>query len=135
MAAAIVAEAPAPPGMAIYAGETTVTVTGGGRGGRNQELALAAGIALTGVDDVVVAAVGTDGRDGPTDAAGGIGDGETVPRAAAAGFDGAACLADNDSHRLLAATGDLVVTGPTGTNVGDLVVLYRSPRRPPPELA
>ncbi len=126
VAVEIVAAAPAGHGVAIYAGETTVTVTGNGRGGRNQELALAAGIALAGIDDVVVASVGTDGRDGPTDAAGGIGDGNTVARAQAAGFDAAACLADNDSHRLLAATGDLVVTGPTGTNVGDLVVVYRA---------
>ncbi len=126
VAQAIVARAPAEPGVAIYAGETTVTVTGTGRGGRNQELALAAGIALAGTADVVVAAVGTDGRDGPTDAAGGFGDGKTVVRAAAAGLDAAACLAGNDSHRLLAATGDVVVTGPTGTNVGDLVVVYRS---------
>lgn len=128
VAAEIVADAPAGHGMAIYAGETTVTVTGRGRGGRNQELALAAGIALVGIDDVVVASVGTDGRDGPTDAAGGIGDGHTMARAVAAGFDAASCLADNDSHRLLAATRDLVVTGPTGTNVGDLVVVYRSAR-------
>lgn len=120
----IVAAPPDAPGIAIYAGETTVTVTGGGRGGRNQELALAAGIALAGNDDVVVAAVGTDGRDGPTDAAGAFGDGGTVARAAAAGFDANACLAENDSNGLLAATGDLVVTGPTGTNVGDLIVVY-----------
>ncbi|MBT8250959.1 MAG: glycerate kinase, partial [Acidimicrobiia bacterium] len=122
----IISAAPANPGMAIYAGETTVTVTGTGRGGRNQELALAAGIALGGIDDVVVASVGTDGRDGLTDAAGAFGDGGTVARAAAVGLDAAACLADNDSNRLLEATGDLVITGPTGTNVGDLVVVYRS---------
>ncbi len=128
----LVSAAPHGHGMAIYAGETTVTVSGGGRGGRNQELALAAGIAMNGVDDLVVAAVGTDGRDGPTPAAGGIGDGNTVARADAAGLDAAASLADNDSYRLLAATGDLVVTGTTGTNVGDLVVVYRSPAAPSP---
>lgn len=126
VAAEIVAEAPDAHGMAIYAGETTVTVAGQGRGGRNQELALAAGIALAGVDDLVVASVGTDGRDGPTDASGGIGDGNTMARAGAAGLDAVAFLADNDSHRLLAATGDLVITGPTGTNVGDLTVVYRA---------
>lgn len=122
----IIAAAPDKCGMAIYAGETTVTVTGSGRGGRNQELALAAGITLAGIDDMVVASVGTDGRDGPTDAAGGFGDGGTMARAAAVGFDAPACLADNDSNRLLEATGDLIITGPTGTNVGDLVVVYRS---------
>ncbi len=122
----IISEAPHDRGVAIYAGETTVTVAGSGRGGRNQELALAAGIALAGIDDLVVASVGTDGRDGPTDAAGGFGDGDTITRASAAGLDAAACLADNDSYRVLEATGDLVVTGPTGTNVGDLVIVYRS---------
>jgi hydroxypyruvate reductase len=105
--------------IVVYAGETTVTVTGEGRGGRNQEAALAAAAVIAGTDAILLAA-GSDGIDGPTDAAGAVVDGETIARAAAQGLDAMAALADNDSHRLLAATGDLIVTGPTGTNVGDL---------------
>lgn len=114
--------------LLVFAGETTVTVTGDGTGGRNQELALAAGIALEGHPGAVVASFGTDGIDGPTPAAGAIGDGHTVQRARAAGIDPHDALARNDSHPLLAATGDLLITGPTGTNVGDVVVAFRSPR-------
>jgi glycerate-2-kinase len=103
----------------VYAGETTVTVAGRGRGGRNQQAALAAAIAVEG-RPVTFLAAGTDGIDGPTDAAGGLVDGTTVERGAAAGLDARSFLADNDAHTFLAATGDLVVTGPTGTNVADL---------------
>jgi glycerate 2-kinase len=110
----------------VYAGETTVTVAGDGSGGRNQELALAAGIALEGDADGVVASFATDGVDGPTTAAGGIGDGWTVERAETAGRDPRDALARNDSHTIMAETGDLLVTGPTGTNVGDVVIVLRS---------
>jgi glycerate-2-kinase len=106
----------------VWAGETTVTVTGKGVGGRNQELALAAGIALAGREDVLVASFGTDGIDGPTDAAGGIGDGGTVARGAAAGRDAVAALGDNDALPYLEASGDLLRCGATGTNVGDVIV-------------
>ena len=112
--------------MLLYAGETTVTVTGSGRGGRNQELALAAGIVLsTDGGEGLVASFGTDGIDGPTDAAGGIGDPGTVARGAAHGMDAVAALGDNDAGTYLEACGDLLRCGPTGTNVGDLVLAYR----------
>ena len=118
-----------PPGAALaFGGETTVTIRGTGRGGRNQELALrvalsAAARGLSG--DWAFLAGGTDGRDGPTEAAGGLVDPGTPARIAAAGLDGAALLADNDSNRALAVAGDLLVTGATGTNVADLAVLVR----------
>ncbi len=119
----------APGEMVIFAGETTVTVTGEGKGGRNQEVALAAGIALA--DDPVgalVASFATDGVDGPTDAAGGIGDTGTVRRGLALGLDAAGSLDGNDAYSYLAASGDLLSCGPTGTNVGDVMIAYR-PRR------
>lgn len=112
--------------MFVYAGETTVTVRGSGLGGRNQELALAAAIALDGSDDIVVLSIGTDGIDGPTPAAGAFGDGTTVARGREVELDAADHLDRNDSHSFLRAIGDTVVCGPTGTNVGDLVVVYRS---------
>jgi hydroxypyruvate reductase len=116
------------PSMLIAAGETTVRVSGSGVGGRNQELALAAGIALEGEEGRLVASLGTDGVDGPTNAAGGIGDGATVARGGRRGEDARIALADHDSNRYLAATGDLLHTGPTGTNVGDVVVVSVRPR-------
>lgn len=106
----------------VAAGETTVTVRGDGRGGRNQELALGAALALAGEDGVVLGSVGTDGIDGPTDAAGALVDGTTTDRALALGLDPADVLARNDAHTLLGAVGDLIVTGPTGTNVMDVQV-------------
>ena len=115
--------------MLVCAGETTVSVAGTGRGGRNQELALAAGIALEDrPEGVLVVSFATDGVDGPTDGAGGIGDPGTVARGRARGLSAAAALDANDSHTYLTATGDLLRCGPTGTNVGDLVLAYR-PRR------
>jgi glycerate-2-kinase len=108
----------------IGGGETTVRVVAGGSGGRSQHLALAAAIAMAGRPGVLLAA-GTDGIDGPTDAAGACVDGGTMARARTHGFDAHATLAATDSHRLLAATGDLLRTGPTGTNVADLVVALR----------
>lgn len=106
----------------LWGGETTVTVRGHGRGGRNQELALAAALALQAHPGVVVGSMGTDGRDGPTDAAGAVVDGATVERGREAGLDARRHLDDNDSHRFLSSTGDLLVTGPTGTNVNDVMV-------------
>jgi glycerate-2-kinase len=118
-------EAPRDRPVAVVAGgETTVCVVPGRRGGRSQHLALAAALALEGRPGVLLAA-GTDGVDGVTDAAGACVDGGTVSRARGCGLDGAAALAETDSNALLAATGDLVRTGPTGTNVADLVVALR----------
>ena len=114
-----------PRACAIAGGETTVTVRGTGLGGRNQEFALAAGIALDGVADALVLSGGTDGTDGPTDAAGGIGDSTTLARARAAGIDTADCLARNDSYHCLKQLGDLLMTGPTNTNVMDVVILLK----------
>jgi glycerate-2-kinase len=111
----------------LLGGETTVTVRGSGTGGRNQELALALAIELAGRDGIVAASLGTDGTDGPTDAAGGMVDGETVARGAANGLDAHDFLARNDAHPYLRATGDLLVTGPTGTNVCDVVLILISP--------
>ncbi len=111
------------PAAIIAGGETTVTIKGQGRGGRNQEFALSAAIQLEGVDDVTIMALATDGTDGPTDGAGAIVDGTTVERARAIGLDPRTALADNDSYQFFQKLGDLVVTGPTNTNVDDLYVI------------
>jgi len=108
----------------VFAGETTVTVTGSGKGGRNQEAALAAAIEIDG-RPITFLAGGTDGIDGPTDAAGGIVDGGTIDRGRSAGIDALTALQNNDANTYLDATGDLVVTGPTGTNVADLWLVKR----------
>jgi hydroxypyruvate reductase len=115
----------APPLCLLAGGETTVTVRGDGQGGRNQELAVAAGLALDGFPvPAVVASLATDGVDGASDAAGGIADDTTVSRAAALGLAPAtAFLAASDTRNYLGPLGDLLVTGPTGTNVVDLVIL------------
>ncbi|MBI2218570.1 MAG: glycerate kinase [Candidatus Rokubacteria bacterium] len=116
-----------PPRTCLVAGgETTVTVRGMGCGGRCQELALAAALDIQGRQDIVVLAVGTDGTDGPTDAAGAVVDGSTAERAARAGLEAHARLADNDSHAVLGASGDLIVTGPTGTNLLDIYLVLRA---------
>ncbi|MEP6593909.1 MAG: DUF4147 domain-containing protein, partial [Acidobacteriota bacterium] len=107
----------------IGSGETTVRVTGTGLGGRNQEFALAAMPVLAGEAGVVLASAGTDGIDGPTDAAGAVIDGSSAARAAAAGVDPLAALADNASYGVFQSLGDLIVWGPTGTNVGDVHVM------------
>ncbi|MBN1286232.1 MAG: glycerate kinase [Anaerolineae bacterium] len=113
------------PACLIAGGETTVTLHGAGRGGRNQEMALAAAPRLDGLgEDVMVIALATDGTDGPTDAAGGIADGTTLTRARAAGLDLWAHLANNDSYHFLQRLGDLIVTGPTNTNVNDLIFVF-----------
>ena len=107
----------------ILGGETVVHLTGDGLGGRNQELALGAAGGIAGMSDTLIFSIGSDGTDGPTDAAGGWVDGETVNRLTAKGF----CLDDvlrrNDSYHALKAIGGLIITGPTGTNVNDLTVL------------
>jgi hydroxypyruvate reductase len=108
----------------VLGGETTVTVRGQGTGGRNQELALSAAFALSEVPDVLLASIGTDGSDGPTDAAGAWVDGTTVARARALGRDPGADLADNNSYALFDALGDLIRTGPTNTNVNDVMLLF-----------
>lgn len=112
------------PVCVVSSGETTVRVTGSGRGGRNQEFALAAAGELAAFGPAAcLASVGTDGIDGPTDAAGAFADGATLDRARRAGLDPDTFLRDNDSYAFFEALGDLFVTGPTGTNVGDLQVL------------
>ena len=103
----------------ILGGETVVRLTGNGKGGRNQELALAAAAEIAGTENIVVFSVGSDGTDGPTDAAGGLADGGTVKRLAAAGKTVADVLQNNDAYHALRDTGDLIITGPTGTNVND----------------
>ena len=113
------------PGVTVFAGETTVKVTGRGRGGRNQEAALAAARELVGDPKTIFATMGTDGIDGPTGAAGAIVDGRTVSRGVQLGLDVNRYLAENDSGTFLEATGDLLVTGPTGTNVGDVWVVMK----------
>jgi glycerate 2-kinase len=112
-----------PPACIIGSGETTVTIQGTGKGGRNQELALAAALSLQGMDHVAFLSGGTDGTDGPTDAAGGIVDGDTTARCRTAGYQPERALIDNDSYHCLQSAGDLLMTGPTGTNVMDIQIL------------
>lgn len=111
------------PSAVIAGGETTVVVTGNGKGGRNQEISLSAGLKLTGSEGVVVASLATDGVDGPTDAAGAIIDGKTMRRATALGLSGHEFIANNDSYSFFEKLGDLIFTGPTGTNVNDVSVV------------
>ena len=113
---------PKPAGI-IAGGETTVTVTGKGLGGRNQEIALAAMQNLKGMNGVVVASLSTDGVDGPTDAAGAIADERTLDRAAKMGLTPEKYLAQNDSYYFFSKLSDLIFTGPTGTNVNDVSVI------------
>ena len=123
--------AAAPPGTAlIYGGETTVTLQGSGKGGRNQELALAAATTLAELHappGCVIASLGTDGTDGPTDAAGAAAYLHTTARARALSLDPADFLARNDSYTFFNNLGDLIHTGPTGTNVADVVVALHLP--------
>ncbi|MEC3863230.1 DUF4147 domain-containing protein [Mesobacterium sp. TK19101] len=120
---------PKTPRILLFGGETTVRLTGNGRGGRNQELALrvAMGAPAVGFDWLFLSG-GTDGRDGPTDAAGGIVDAGTVARIAQAGGDARALLANNDSYAALRLAGDLLITAATGTNVADVQALLLRPR-------
>lgn len=110
------------PACVLSGGETTVTIRGSGLGGRNQEFVLAAAIALDGAGPVTVMSAGTDGTDGPTDAAGAIADSSTVEKARAIGMDAASFLANNDSYHFFEKIEGLVKTGPTGTNVMDVRV-------------
>ena len=109
-----------PPACIISGGETTVTIRGTGLGGRNQEFALASAIEIDGLRNVAVLSVGTDGSDGPTDAAGAIATGETLGRAREKNLDAASYLADNDSYHFFEPLHDLIKTGPTRTNVMDI---------------
>lgn len=111
------------PAGVVAGGETTVTVTGKGRGGRNQELALSAALRISGLRGVAIASFSTDGVDGPTDAAGAIADGSTIERARGMGLSAEEYLLNNDSYAFFRHLGDLILTGPTGTNVNDVVVL------------
>jgi hydroxypyruvate reductase len=111
------------PACVISGGETTVKIRGQGLGGRNQEFALAAAIDLAGLSDVAILSAGTDGTDGPTDAAGAIVDGTTLARAEDLGLNAATSLANNDSYHFFEATGNLIKTGPTGTNVADIQLI------------
>ncbi len=112
-----------PPCALLAGGETIVRLKGKGKGGRNQELALSAAFGIKGLAETVVLSVGSDGTDGPTDAAGGVVDGTTIKALAEQGLDAEAFLADNDSYHALEACNGLVRTGPTGTNVNDLTML------------
>ncbi len=112
-----------PPCAVILGGETVVHLHGKGKGGRNQELALAAADGIDGLPDTCIFSVGSDGTDGPTDAAGGIVTGEFAQKARARGLSIEAALADNDSYTILRDMDALLVTGPTGTNVNDVCVL------------
>lgn len=111
------------PAGIVTGGETTVTVTGKGLGGRNQEIALAAALRLHDLDGVVVASLSTDGVDGPTDAAGALVDGKTLARAKKMRLILEEFLAENDSYNFFAKLGDLIFTGPTGTNVNDVTAI------------
>lgn len=108
----------------IAGGETTVTLRGRGRGGRNQELALAAAIEMSGMDNVTLVTLATDGEDGPTDAAGAVVTNETFFRAERLGLNAKVFLNRNDSYSFFDSLGDLIKIGPTGTNVNDLVFLF-----------
>lgn len=111
------------PACVLSGGETTVTITGRGLGGRNQEFVLAAAIGLNGWGGIVVLSAGTDGTDGPTDAAGAVADGLTIQRAEALGLNAAESLKANDAYHFFEKLGDLIKTGPTNTNVMDLRII------------
>jgi glycerate 2-kinase len=112
-----------PPCCFLAGGELTVTVSGGGRGGRAQEFALAAALEIAGLKKVWLAAFATDGSDGPTDAAGAVVNGDTVARAVRHGIDPVHTLLQNDAHTFFQRAGGHIITGPTGTNVNDLYLL------------
>ena len=118
--------APVRPVAFLAGGETVVKLTGHGKGGRNQELALSAAPAIAG-RNACVFSVGSDGTDGPTDAVGGYVDGDTAATLAAQGVDIAAVLQDNDAYHALRRCDGLIITGPTGTNVNDVAVALLQP--------
>ena len=107
----------------IAGGETIVRLTGKGKGGRNQEIALSAAAGIAGLSNTAIFSIGSDGTDGPTDAAGGYSDGRTKARLEEAGIDLFRVLENNDAYNALKQTDGLIITGPTGTNVNDLSVL------------
>ncbi|NIA19954.1 MAG: DUF4147 domain-containing protein [Xanthomonadaceae bacterium] len=109
-----------PPACIISGGETTVTITGNGLGGRNQEFALAAAIDIDNLPNTVMVSIGTDGTDGPTDAAGAIADGQTIKRACKLGLNPREYLNNNDAYHFFSSLHDLLITGPTNTNVMDI---------------
>ena len=113
---------PKPAGI-VAGGETTVTVTGKGLGGRNQEISLAAALKIQNLNGVVLASLSTDGIDGPTDAAGAIIDGKTIQKALEKGLNPETFLAENNSYNFFLKLDDLIFTGPTGTNVNDVSVI------------
>lgn len=106
----------------IAGGETVVQLTGSGKGGRNQEIALSAAIGIAGIPGATVFSIGSDGTDGPTDAAGGYVDGDTYGDLRAQGVDIYCVLQNNDAYHALQKVGGLIITGPTGTNVNDVAV-------------
>jgi len=112
------------PACVVAGGETTVTIRGKGLGGRNQEMALSAALEIAGLEEVMIVPLASDGTDGPTDAAGAIADGSTLRRAQEAGLAAAQYLADNDSYHFFQQLGDLLVSGPTNTNVNDLMFTF-----------
>lgn len=117
-----------PPACLLSGGETTVTIKGDGHGGRNQEFALAAAMAIAAVPDIVMLSAGTDGTDGPTDAAGAVVDHTTASRAEGMGLDIRYHLSNNDAYPFFDTLGDLLITGPTGTNVMDInIILVKAP--------
>jgi len=111
------------PGAVIAGGETTVTVTGKGIGGRNQETVLSAARRIAGLRGIAIASIGTDGVDGMTDAAGALIDGQTIVRAERMGLSADEHLRNNDSYSFFEKLGDTIVTGPTGTNVNDIMLI------------
>lgn len=127
LAATLRASRTSVPTLLVAGGETTVTVRGHGRGGRNQALALAAMLELDGAPGATLVALATDGEDGPTDAAGAVVDGASLARARALGLDPARRLDDDDAYPVFDALGDLLRIGPTGTNVCDLVLALARP--------
>lgn len=108
----------------VAGGETVVKLTGHGKGGRNQELALSAAACIDSIAGTAVLSVGSDGTDGPTDAAGGYVDGQTAQKLRVQGLDIAKILEDNDSYHALEKVDGLIVTGPTGTNVNDVAIAF-----------
>lgn len=109
-----------PPACVISGGETTVTITGNGLGGRNQEFVLAAALDIDNLPNTVIVSIGTDGTDGPTDAAGAIADGKTLQRAREQGLNAREYLSNNDAYHFFQPLHDLLITGPTNTNVMDI---------------
>jgi glycerate 2-kinase len=111
------------PAAVIVGGETTVTVRGNGLGGRNQEIVLSAASKISGIEGAGIASIGTDGIDGPTNAAGAIADGKTLLRAKKFGLNNKKILNNNDSYNFFSKIGDLIITGPTGSNVNDIALV------------